>query len=268
MMSTGPVRISVVVPSYNFGRYLRDALRSALEQDPAPWEVVVQDGGSSDETLDVLGEFGSAVAWVSAPDGGQADALNKAIARTSGDVIVWLNADDLLLPGAFEQAARAFEADPAADLVYGGFLLVDGNGRVMKEYDSSPYDPGRIFTHGCYIFSGSMFLRRSLIDRVGPFDPALRACMDLDFLLRLGPVKAIRLATPTAAFRISGAGKSSTIRRIFLVESFRVRRRAARGSPRLMLTAVLAAGRDAVALATQPLRHSSFWLARRPRKTL
>jgi glycosyltransferase involved in cell wall biosynthesis len=267
-MSGEQIRISVVVPSYNSGRYLREALQSALDQDPAPWEVVVQDGGSSDETLDVLKELGSAVAWVSAPDGGQADALNKAIGRATGDVVVWLNADDLLLPGAFQHAAQAFQSDASVELVYGGFVLIDGVGRVMKEYASSPYDRRRVFTHGCYIFSGSMFLRRSLLDRVGPFDPELRACMDLDFLLRLGPVKAIRLAMPSAAFRISGDGKSSTIRRVFLVESFRVRRRAARGSPRLLLTAVLVAGRDAVALATQPIRHSSFWLARRPRKTL
>lgn len=268
VMQVGRVRISVVVPSYNSGRYLREALASALAQEPPPFEVVVQDGGSSDETLDVLREFGSDVAWVSQPDNGQADALNKAISRSSGDVVVWLNADDLLLPGAFAKAARAFDADPDTELVYGGYLLIDGDGHRMKEYESSPYDPRRVFTQGCYIFSGSMFLRRSLLDRVGPFDVALRACMDLDFLLRVGPVNAVRIGEPTAAFRMSGGGKSSLIRRDFLLESFKVRRRAAGGSARLTMIAVLAALRDAAALVTQPLRHSSLWLAVRPHKTL
>ena len=120
-----------------------------------------------------------------------------------------------------------------AELVYGGFVLIDGVGRVMKEYASRPYDPRRVFTHGCYIFSGSMFLRRSRrLHRVGPFDPELRACMDLDFLLRLGPVK-------------DGCNRGPTCRvqnqRRLQVEhdpthlsrggGFRVRRRAARPAP-------------------------------------
>ncbi|HEX7431179.1 MAG TPA: glycosyltransferase, partial [Candidatus Limnocylindrales bacterium] len=82
-------RISVIVPSYNSGAFLRQALTSVLDQ--VPHEVLVQHGGSTDGTLDILRAFGERVAWVSAPDGGQTDALNRALARATGDVILWLN---------------------------------------------------------------------------------------------------------------------------------------------------------------------------------
>jgi glycosyltransferase involved in cell wall biosynthesis len=261
-------RISVVVPSYNSGPYLRSALVSALTQDVPPHEVIVQDGGSTDGTVDVLRTFGDRVRWESVPDSGQSQALNRAIARATGDVILWLNADDLILPGAIRAATEAFLATPGADFVYGNYDMIRQDGRVMRHFTSSAYDHGRLFTHGCYIFSGAVFFRRRLLDRVGPFDETLQACMDLDYFLRLGDAHAVHLNRSVAQFRRSASAKSSRMRATFLHEAHRVRMAAAGQSRRRRLLGLVIDARDLILLSTEPVRHTSLWSAVRRQKVL
>lgn len=250
----------MIIPSYNSAHFLRQALTSALDQDPRPHEVLVQDGGSTDGTLDILRSFGKRVAWVSARDHGQSDALNKALASTTGDIVVWLNADDLLLPGAFAAATAAFAAYGDLAFAYGDFDLIDGNGGLLRTYRSSPYSWDRVFARGCYIFSGSMFIRRDRLLAIGGFDPTLHACMDFDLLLRLDAAgRSTHLGRTIAQFRMHGGGKSSTIRLVFLRELFRVRRRYVGASLRLWFLFALAAGTEAASLATTRLRLSSAW---------
>jgi len=262
------MKISVVVPSYNSASYLREALESAIRQEPPPHEVIVRDGGSNDGSVEILESLGDRVRWRSEPDGGQAQALNMAIADATGDVVVWLNADDLLLPGAFSAVERAFAEHPDADFVYGNYDMIRADGSVMRRFESSRYDAARVFTHGCYVFSGAMFLRRDLLDRVGPFDERLQACMDLDYLLRIGDARTVHLGVPVARFRRSGLGKSSRIRKTFLRESHAVRARVAGRSRRMHLVALLVAARDAAALVSEPLRYTRAWSAIRPGKRL
>lgn len=253
-------RISVIVPSYNSGAYLQQALASALEQEPCPHEVVVQDGGSTDDTLDILRSFGERVAWVSAPDHGQSDALNRALARTTGDIVLWVNADDVILPGALAAASAAFGADSDLAFVYGDFDLIDGAGTIVRRLRSSPYSWERVYARGCYIFSGSLFVRRSVLLGAGGFDPSLRACMDFDLLLRLDGVGPSRHIDRTIGqLRMHGTNKSSSMLRVFLREGLQVRRRYARGSRRLWLLAVWATAVHAVKLVTTPLRLSPRW---------
>jgi glycosyltransferase involved in cell wall biosynthesis len=253
-------RISVIVPSYNSALFLREALTSALDQVPRPHEVLVQDGGSTDGTLDILHSFGERVAWVSAPDDGQADALNNALARATGDVILWLNADDILLPGAIAAASAAFASDASLAFAYGDFDIVDGTGTLMRRYQSSEYSWKRVYARGCYIFSGSLFVRRQALVAIGAFDPALRACMDFDLLLRLDTVgRSTHLRRTIGQLRMHDSNKSSSMMRVFLMEGFRVRRRYARGSPRLWLIALRAAALSGVMLATTRLRLSPRW---------
>lgn len=263
-----PIRISVVVPSFNTGAYLGEALESALTQEPPPFETIVQDGGSTDGTLDILRGFGDAVAWRSEPDAGQSDALNKGIARATGDVVVWLNADDLLVPGAFAAVIEAFAREPDAEFAYGDFDMIRSDGAIVRRYRSSPYDPRRVFTRGCYIFSGAIFYRRPLMTRVGQFDRRLHACMDFDYLMRLGHARSVHVSATVARFRMSGSGKSSQMRSRFLRESHAIRWRAAGRSAQLR---VLTLGLDAFAafsLWTQPLRLTKAWSSVRRGKRL
>ena len=264
----GAARISVVVPSFNSATFLRDALESALSQQPPPHEVIVQDGRSTDGSAAILGSFGDRINWRSEPDDGQAQALNRAIARATGDVVVWLNADDLIAPGAFQAAGRAFDEHPDADFVFGDFDMIRADSTVIRHYQSSPYDPERVFTHGCYIFSGAIYFRRTLLDRVGPFDEQLHACMDLDYLMRIGDARTVHLGQAVARFRVSGSGKSSRMRRTFLREAHAVRKRAAGDSRRKLLRGLLVDARDLLVMAIEPLRYSRAWSAVRRSKRL
>jgi glycosyltransferase involved in cell wall biosynthesis len=261
-------KISVVVPSFNGAGFLREALESVLSQEPSPHEVIVQDGGSTDGSAEILRSFGDRVIWRSEADSGQAQALNRAVARASGDVILWLNADDLIVPGAFASVDAAYADHPDAEFVYGNYDMIRADGSVMRRFESSPYDPDRVFSHGCYIFSGAIFFRRSLLKRVGPFDERLHACMDLDYLLRVGDVRSVHLGTTVARFRRSGLGKSSVIRRAFLQEAHAVRKRVAGNSRRRRLVGLLVDARDLVALTTEPLRYTRAWSAVRRSKRL
>jgi len=266
---TEALRISVIVPSFNSGEYLRHALASALDQVPGPYEVVVQDGGSTDNTLDILRSFRERVAWVSAPDDGQSDALNKAVARTTGDVVLWLNADDMLLPGSLAAASAAFESDPDLGFAYGDFDIIGSTGEILRRYKSNQYSWTRTFAHGCYIFSGSLFVRKQALLAIGGFDATLRACMDLDLMLRLDAAgRSKHLGRTVGQLRMHGTNKSSTMRSHFFREALRIRSRYARHSPRLWpmalrSTAVLAAG-----LATSRFRYSSRWPRHGRGKTL
>ena len=262
-------RISVIVPCYNSAPFLREALTSVLDQVPCPHEVLVQDGGSTDDTIAILRSFGERVAWVSAPDLGQSDALNRALARATGDIVLWLNADDVLLPGSIEVASAAFDTDPDLAFAYGDFDIIDGAGAFLRRYRSSSYSWRRVYARGCYIFSGSLFVRRQHLVTIGGFDPSLRACMDFDLLLRLDAEGRSRhLGRTIGQFRMHNTSKSSTIGLVFLREAFRVRRRYARRSPRLWLIALWATARTGLMEATAPLRYSSRWPRHGGGKTL
>ena len=142
------------------------------------------------------------------------------------------------------------------------------DGSVLRQYRSSRYDPDRVFTHGCYIFSGAIFYRRELMDRVGRFDDRLHACMDLDYLLRLGPARGVHVGVTVARFRMSGSGKSSSMRSRFLRESHAIRWRAAGHSRRLRVLTLFIDLHRAVSLWTMPLRLTRAWSAVRRAKRL
>ena len=262
-------RISVIIPSHNSGAFLRETLTSVLAQDPPPSEILVQDGGSADDTFDILRFFGKQVAWVSVPDAGQADALNKALDRATGDVVLWLNADDVLLPGAVESARAAFGLDPDLMFAYGDFDVIDGTGRRIRRYRSSNYAWDRVYARGCYIFSGSLFIRREALVRIGGYDAGLSACMDLDLLLRLGTIgRSQHLGRTISQFRVHDRAKSSTIGWRFLREGLDVRLRYAEGSPRRWLVALRATAWTAVMRLALPLRWSALWPRHGRGKTL
>jgi GT2 family glycosyltransferase len=175
----------------------------------------------------------------------------------------------LVLPGAFAAASAAFVSDASLAFAYGDFDMIDGAGTLMRRYQSSEYSWKRVYARGCYIFSGSLFVRRQALVAIGGFDPALRACMDLDLMLRLHAAgRSTHLGQTVGQFRMHGTGKSSTIGLIFLREGFHVRRRYARRSPRLWLIALWATARSGLMEATAPLRYSSRWPRHGGGKTL
>jgi hypothetical protein len=147
--------------------------------------------------------------------------------------------------------------------------MIDTAGALMRRYQSSEYSWGRVFAHGCYIFSGSLFVRRQHLVAIGGFDPSLHGCMDFDLLLRLDAAGRSRhLGRTIGQFRMHDASKSSTIGLVFLREALRVRRRYARRSPRLWFVALWATAQSGLMTATAPLRYSSHWPRHGGGKTL
>ena len=185
--SVGSPLVSVLTPSYNQGGYLRDCLASVERQTYDAVEHVVYDGCSTDDSLAVLRDAGSRVRWVSAPDGGQSDALNRAFADSSGEIVGWLNADDGYADRrAVEWAVREFYARPDVDALFGHTLLVNESNTVLQVRATPPFSV-RALRAVNYVLQPSVFVRRAAVERLGTFvRPDLHYVMDRDLLLRLG----------------------------------------------------------------------------------
>ena len=180
------MRFSVVTHSLNQARYIRDCLAGVAAQRNGNVEVehLVLDACSEDDTIAVL-EQTNDISWTSEADEGQTDAINKGFRRATGDWLMWLNADDYLLPGALEKVRAYALAHPDADVIFGDCLFVDEAGRTLREKREGGFDFQMLLFYGCYIPSTATFFRRDLIDRGLLLDPQFRNCMDTDYFLRL-----------------------------------------------------------------------------------
>jgi glycosyltransferase involved in cell wall biosynthesis len=208
------MKFSVVTPSFNQGRFIERTLRSvaAQRQDLPPGvtvEHVVYDGGSTDETLAVLRAFAPAVRWVSGRDGGQADAVNRAIRATDGDVVGWLNSDDVYYPGALARVAAFLQQHPQVDVVYGMADHIDVDDRPFEPYPSREWDFERL-RETCFICQPALFLRRRATERAGLLDERLHYCMDYEYWLRLGKggARFAYLPAKLAGSRLYGENKT------------------------------------------------------------
>lgn len=197
------MRLSILTPTYNYGRFLGDAIASVAEQDGPTAEHVVIDAGSSDETVAVLQAAPPNVVWRSEPDKGQSDGLNKALALASGDWIGWLNADEFYLPGAFAAHRRAVADRPDADLVYGDAVFTDVEGKVLRLVAQHSFSSRVLRWNRCNISSCAMFVRRDAIPHRG-WDVELKAMMDWDLYLEVlaGGRRIVHLRQPIGAFRV------------------------------------------------------------------
>ncbi len=261
-------RVSILMPSLNSCPFIEQALRSAVDQTRVPDEIVVQDGGSTDGTLEVLARFGPPVMWISEPDRGQSAALNTALRRATGDVIGWLNADDLYAPTAVAMAVNILAEEPEAELVIGDFDLIDERGTAIRNFRSAAFNSEQVRRRGAYLWSGATFMRRGLLDRVGEFDEELHYCMDLDYWLRIpSAVRSKYVPVVLGQLRNHAAAKSSRARVGFLREGLKVNLRHSRGNPLDVARVLGKAAIGAVVLATAPVRYSdSYSRLRHPRR--
>jgi glycosyltransferase involved in cell wall biosynthesis len=179
--------VSIVTPSMNQGAWLEECLRSVLGQDYPHIEYLVMDGGSTDGSLDILRGQDGRLAWQSGPDGGQSQALCTAYGRMKGEILGWLNSDDVYLPGAVSQAVRALQANPALGMVYGNAEFIDTGGRLLgtTAHVSSVRDADTLLRLGDCIAQPAAFFRRAAYEAVGGLDPSLHYAMDYDLWLRL-----------------------------------------------------------------------------------
>src|ERR1043165_7804200 len=184
MDSVMPPLVSIVTPSYNQGRYLRRTIESVLSQDYPHVEYIVIDGGSSDESVDILRNYGNRFFWRSQRDRGQADAINQGLRLAQGDLIRYLNSDDVLLPGAIATLVLHFQENPSWDVVYGNAYHIDEQDRVLGAYPTAAYDFERLLASCCICQPAAMWHRR-IQDRVGLFDDRLHYALDYDYWMRI-----------------------------------------------------------------------------------
>ena len=178
--------VSIVTPSYNQGRFIEDTIQSVLGQDYPNLEYIVVDGGSTDQTLEVLRRHEGRLRWISEPDGGQSEAINKGFRMARGEIVSWLNSDDTYVPGAVTKAVAYLRACPDVAMVYGEGYLLDEAGRVTRRFPSTePFSLWRLVYFSDYILQQTAFWRRCVFDAVGMLDESLHYGMDWDFWIRV-----------------------------------------------------------------------------------
>lgn len=179
------LKISMVTCSYQQGKYLDATIRSILDQQYPNLEYFVVDGGSRDQSVEVIQRHQDKLtAWVSEKDRGQTHALAKGFAQAKGDILGWLCSDDILLPGALQKVAAYFEAHPEVDFIYGNALWIDAQGGYIRPKKEMPWNRFIFMFDHNYLAQPSCFWRRSLFEKVGGLDESWNLGMDSDLWMR------------------------------------------------------------------------------------
>jgi glycosyltransferase involved in cell wall biosynthesis len=202
--------VSIITPSFNQGRFIEETILSIQEQTYKNIEHLIIDGGSTDQTLKILKKYSSSLSWISEPDTGQTDAINKGIIRSKGDIIAYLNSDDLYLPESIKTVVDYFTNHPDVDMVYGDIIHIDEKSQVMETVRTGSILPEDFLTCQVYLPQPAVFFRKRIIDKIGYFDESLHLAMDMEYWIRaLLAVPTAYIPQPLAKARFYADTKSS-----------------------------------------------------------
>jgi len=208
-MSDKPL-VSIVTPSLNQSSFIRATIESILAQDYPNLEYWVIDGGSNDGTIEILKSYGKHIHWISEPDNGQSQAVNKGWSQTKGDILGWVNADDLLKPQAVHHAVEALLTTSSIGAVYGRTIYIDEHDKVIQNYPVRTFDYETLVRDTeNFIPQPSVFIRRSVLEKAGFLNEKLHYVMDYDLWLRTGLIASMEyLPVEMAALRLHSAAKT------------------------------------------------------------
>jgi len=205
------MKISIVTPSYNQGQFIEKAIQSVQNQNYENFEHIIIDNQSEDNTKEIIAKYPH-LSFISEPDQGQSDALNKGFKRATGDIVGWLNADDQYLPGCFIEVVNCFREKPSIDMLYGNYHWIDENDELMKKRKELDFDLFMLkYLHTLYIPSTATFLKKRIFQDNHFLDTSLNYAMDYDFFLRLAlhGYNIKHIDTFLAEFRWHNNNKSS-----------------------------------------------------------
>lgn len=206
-------KVSIVMPLYNQVDYIERSIFSVLNQDYSNIELIIIDGGSTDGSIEIIKKHESYLAyWMTEPDEGQSDALNKGFEHATGEIFGWLNADDLYMPDAIERAVDALNKEKYKSVVFGDYLVIDKEDNIIKKEFAFDFSVGQFLYEGFHLNAQSMFWKKDVHFRFGKFDKSLHRTMDYDFILRIGlregQKQFLRLPIPLGCFRRHEAQKT------------------------------------------------------------
>lgn len=221
-------RISIVTPSYNQGRFLEETIRSVLLQNYPNLEYMILDGGSTDNSREIIQAYDGQLAyWRSERDRGQSDAISRGFSRASGEILGWVNSDDLLLPDCLQKVGLYFAAHPNVDCVVGGAVVIDEVGAIVRNPIKLPKIvrgeretfKSLLLRRGCSFYQPASFWRREAYVAVGGLNPELRFAMDYDLYLRFARIKPFgHLDQLLACFRIHPESKTTLLKAVYQQE--------------------------------------------------
>lgn len=202
-------KISIITPSFNQGVFIEDAVRSVLEQGYPNFEHIIIDNCSTDGTIEVLKKYDHLI-WISEPDEGQSDALNKGFNLASGEIIGWLNSDEFYMPGTFVQLSSHVMANEESDIFYGDVIFTGQDGDFWRLKAGHSFHLKTLLYYGCYISTVSTFFRKRIISEGLYIDSDYHFSMDREYFLRLAAAKKkfLYIRRPLGVFRWHQMNKS------------------------------------------------------------
>jgi glycosyltransferase involved in cell wall biosynthesis len=219
-------KITIVTPSFNQGAFLEIAIRSVLDQRYPELEYIVLDGGSTDGSAEIIKRYSRHLAfWRSKTDGGQADAVASGFRMGTGEILGWLNSDDLLREDALRRVATVFADHPSTGLVYGERDYIDTEGRVIGHYRPPSILGACYFDLGQWIPQEAAFFRRTAYEAVGGIDPSMYFAMDFSLFARMfGKTRFRRIPGTLGAMRLHPSSKTSRNADVMVREGEKARR--------------------------------------------
>lgn len=206
------LKISIITPSYNQAQFLEETIQSVINQNYSNIEYIIIDGGSIDNSVEIIKKYKSYLTyWVSEKDNGQSEAINKGFKKASGNIICWLNSDDIFMPGALQNIEKCFKADPGLDFVNGASVIIDKNSNIITGLFILKQKK-RYARHGIYyVNQPAMFWKREIFKTIGLLKEDYQASMDREFLIRIFEknYKIGHINQIIAGFRIHSLAKSA-----------------------------------------------------------